>query len=107
MPKWRDHHPADGKGLIISAIRDSVRKTGKLIIAHEAVRTGGAGAEVAQSVVEGAFEYLEAPIVRVASKDLPIPVGVLQDEVYPDAALAFAQESTFPAPETVDQFVFA
>jgi acetoin:2,6-dichlorophenolindophenol oxidoreductase subunit beta len=61
----------------------SVRKTGKLIIAHEAVRTGGAGAEIAQSAVEGAFDYLEAPIVRVTSKDLPIPVGVLQDEVFP------------------------
>jgi len=62
-----------------------VRKTGKLIVAHEAVKTAGAGAEIAQSVVEGAFDYLEAPIVRVTSKDLPIPVGVLQDEVYPDA----------------------
>ena len=61
----------------------SVRKTGKLVIAHEAVRTGGAGAEIAQSAVEGAFDYLEAPIVRVTSKDLPIPVGVLQDEVFP------------------------
>ena len=72
--------PLDREGIC-----NSVRKTGKLIVAHEAVRTAGAGAEVAQSVVEGAFDYLEAPIVRVTSKDLPIPVGILQDEVYPDA----------------------
>ncbi len=71
--------PLDREGIC-----ESVRKTGKLIVAHEAVKTGGAGAEVAQSVVEGAFDYLEAPIVRVASKDLPIPVGSLQDLVYPD-----------------------
>ena len=77
----RSLSPLDREGIC-----GSVRKTGKLIIAHEAVKTGGAGAEVAQSVVEGAFEYLEAPIVRVASKDLPIPVGVLEDEVYPNAA---------------------
>jgi pyruvate dehydrogenase E1 component beta subunit len=64
-------------------ICSSVRKTGRLIIAHEAVRTCGVGAEIAQSVVEGAFEYLEAPIIRVTSKDLPIPVGLLQDEVFP------------------------
>jgi len=72
--------PLDREGVCAS-----VRKTGKLIVAHEAVKTAGAGAEIAQSVVEGAFDYLEAPIVRVTSKDLPIPVGVLQDEVYPDA----------------------
>lgn len=64
----------------------SVRKTGKLVIAHEAVRTGGPAAEVAQSVIEGAFDYLEAPIIRVTGKDLPIPVGALQEEVFPNSA---------------------
>jgi pyruvate dehydrogenase E1 component beta subunit len=73
--------PLDREGICAS-----VRKTGKLIIAHEAVRTAGPGAEIAQSVVEGAFDYLEAPIIRVTSKDLPIPVGILQEEVYPNAA---------------------
>ena len=71
--------PLDREGIC-----ESVRKTGKLIVVHEAVKTGGVGAEVAQSAVEGAFDYLEAPIMRVASKDLPIPVGDLQDLVYPD-----------------------
>jgi pyruvate dehydrogenase E1 component beta subunit len=64
----------------------SVRRTGRLVVAHEAVKTCGAGAEIAQSVVEGAFDYLQAPIMRVASKDLPIPTGTLQDAVYPHAS---------------------
>jgi pyruvate dehydrogenase E1 component beta subunit len=67
-------------------ICESVRRTGRLIIAHDAVKTAGAGAEIAQTAVEGAFDYLQAPIVRVASKDLPIPTGTLQDTVYPNAA---------------------
>ena len=73
--------PLDREGLCAS-----VRKTGRLVVAHEAVKTAGAGAEIAQSAVEGAFDYLQAPIVRVASKDLPIPTGTLQDAVYPHAA---------------------
>ena len=67
-----------------NGICESVRKTGRLVVAHEAVKTGGVGAEVAQSAVEGAFDYLQAPIVRVAAKDLPIPTGKLQDVVFPN-----------------------
>jgi pyruvate dehydrogenase E1 component beta subunit len=53
------------------------------VIVHEAVKTCGAGAEIAQSAMEGAFDYLQAPITRVTSSDLPIPTGSLQDVVYP------------------------
>ncbi len=67
-------------------ICDSVRRTGRLVVAHEAVKTCGVGAEIAQTAIEGAFDYLQAPIVRVASLDLPIPTGALQDVVYPHAA---------------------
>lgn len=73
--------PLDREGVC-----DSVKKTGRAVVAHEAVKTGGAGAEIAQSIVEGAFDYLQAPIVRVASADLPIPTGKLQDVVFPDSA---------------------
>jgi pyruvate/2-oxoglutarate/acetoin dehydrogenase E1 component len=73
--------PLDREGLC-----ESVRKTGRLVVAHEAVKTGGAGAEIAQTAMEGAFDYLQAPIVRVAAKDLPIPTGTLQDLVFPNAA---------------------
>ena len=55
------------------------------MIAHEGVKTGGVGAEIGQSVMEGAFDYLQAPILRVTSKDLPIPTGTLQDLVFPHA----------------------
>ena len=73
--------PLDRDGLCAS-----VSRTGRLVVAHEAVKTGGAGAEIAQSAVEGAFDYLQAPIARVASEDLPIPTGTLQDAVYPHSA---------------------
>lgn len=53
---------------------DSVRKTGRLVIVHEAVRRGGAGAEIAAAVAESeAFGYLQAPIVRVANPGVPVP----------------------------------
>jgi 2-oxoisovalerate dehydrogenase E1 component len=55
------------------AIVQSVRKTGKLLIAQEAVRTCGFAAEVSARIAEEAFNYLDAPIVRVAGKDCPVP----------------------------------
>ena len=73
--------PLDREGLCAS-----VRKTGRLVVAHEAVKTAGAGAEIAQSAMEGAFDFLQAPIQRVAARDLPIPTGKLQDLVFPNAA---------------------
>jgi pyruvate/2-oxoglutarate/acetoin dehydrogenase E1 component len=51
----------------------SVRKTGRLIVAHEAVKTGGFGAEVAAMVMEKAFDWLDAPVVRIAAPEVPMP----------------------------------
>ncbi|SHJ35866.1 alpha-ketoacid dehydrogenase subunit beta [Propionispora hippei] len=52
----------------------SVIKTGKLIIVHEACKRGGFGGEVAAEVMDSeAFDYLDAPIKRVAGKNVPIP----------------------------------
>jgi 2-oxoisovalerate dehydrogenase E1 component len=51
----------------------SVRKTHRLVIAHEACKKGGFGAEVAAMVTERAFDELDAPIVRVGGLDVPIP----------------------------------
>jgi pyruvate/2-oxoglutarate/acetoin dehydrogenase E1 component len=70
--------PLDREGICAS-----VRKTGRLVVAHEATKTCGVGAEIAQTAVEGAFDYLQAPIERVAAMDLPIPTGKLQDLVFP------------------------
>ena len=55
------------------AILESVAKTGRLIIAHEACKTGGFGGEIAAVVAEKGFHHLKAPIRRVASHDSPIP----------------------------------
>lgn len=51
----------------------SVRRTGRLVIVHEATRTGGFGAEVAAAVTERCFSALDAPIRRVAAADAPTP----------------------------------
>jgi len=56
-----------------ATILASVKKTGRLLIAHEACKTGGFGGEIAAVVAEKGFADLKAPIVRVASKDSPIP----------------------------------
>jgi 2-oxoisovalerate dehydrogenase E1 component beta subunit len=52
---------------------DSVKKTGRCLIAHEATRFGGYGAELAAIVQKECFYYLEAPIGRVAGWDTPYP----------------------------------
>jgi pyruvate/2-oxoglutarate/acetoin dehydrogenase E1 component len=55
------------------AILGSARKTGKVLIAHEATRSCGAGAEVAALIGEEAFEDLDAPVRRLTTPDVPIP----------------------------------
>lgn len=72
--------PLDREGIC-----QSVRKTGRAIVTHEAAKTAGPGAEIAQSIMEGAFDYLKAPITRVAACDVPIPTGKLQDHVFPSS----------------------
>ncbi|MDX9866261.1 MAG: transketolase C-terminal domain-containing protein, partial [Anaerolineaceae bacterium] len=56
------------------AIVKTVMKTGKMLIVHEACKTGGYGGELAAVIAESqAFDHLDAPIVRLAGKDIPIP----------------------------------
>ncbi len=55
------------------AIRASVRKTNKVIIAHEATLTGGIGGDIAAFISEHCFEYLDGPVKRLASLDTPVP----------------------------------
>lgn len=67
----------------MEAILESVRKTGRMIVTHDAHRTCGVGAELAQRVSEEAFTSLRAPVLRVAGEDAPIPAGPLHESVYP------------------------
>jgi len=59
--------------LDLDAILASVRKTGRVVLAHEAAKLGGPGGEVAALIAEHALDYLQAPIRRVAAPDIPIP----------------------------------
>jgi len=61
--------------LDLETILSSVNKTGRLVIAHEAVKFGGFGGEIAASVMEAAFDSLDAPIKRVGCAFTPIPWG--------------------------------
>jgi 2-oxoisovalerate dehydrogenase E1 component beta subunit len=67
-------------------VLESVRKTGKVLIVYEDNFTGGFGAEVAATIAQDAFEYLDAPIIRVASPDVPIApyAGVLEEYILPN-----------------------
>jgi 2-oxoisovalerate dehydrogenase E1 component beta subunit len=66
------------------AILASVRKTGKVLVTHEATRSCGVGAEVAALIAEDAFEDLDAPIARLTAPDVPIPFSPpLEQRVLP------------------------
>lgn len=66
---------------------ESIKKTSRLIIVEEDTRTNGWGAEIAAQIAEIGFYYLDAPIVRVASYDVPIPFApVMENFVVPSAA---------------------
>ncbi|MCW5854131.1 MAG: dehydrogenase E1 component subunit alpha/beta, partial [Anaerolineae bacterium] len=70
-----------------AAILASVRKTGRLVVAHEAVKTAGPGAEIAALVAEHALPALKAPIRRVANPGAPVPFSpALHPAVLPGAA---------------------
>ncbi len=70
--------------LDVETIAQSVRKTGRVIITHDAAKTGGVSAEISQRIMEEAFDYLNAPIVRVAGLDVPVPSGPLHPMVVPN-----------------------
>jgi pyruvate dehydrogenase E1 component beta subunit len=84
--------------LDLDPIADSVRRTGRAVVAHEAVRTGGFGAELAAELQAAAFDYLEAPIQRVGAPFMPVPLSPsLEDGYRPqseqiDAATRYAVE---------------
>ena len=60
----------------VETVVGSVKKTGRLIVAHEATKTGGFGAEIAAQISERAIDSLRAPIIRVAGFDTPFPYAL-------------------------------
>jgi acetoin:2,6-dichlorophenolindophenol oxidoreductase subunit beta len=82
--------------LDLDTVVASVRKTGRVVIAHEAVLTGGLAAELTARLQRAAFDYLDAPIERVAAPDAPVPASLhLETAFVPDrAAVAAAVRTT-------------
>ena len=64
------------------AIAATVRKTNKIIILHEHPRTAGIAGEIAACINEDAFDYLDAPITRIASADSPVPFSPALEEAF-------------------------
>jgi 2-oxoisovalerate dehydrogenase E1 component len=58
------------------AIRDAVKRTGRVLILHEDTLTGGIGGEISAWIGQHCFEYLDAPVMRCASMDTPIPFSI-------------------------------
>src|SRR3954464_971819 len=63
-------------------IADSVKKTNRVILLHEDTKTGGIAGEIAACINEDCFDYLDAPITRIASKDTPVPFSPPLEEVF-------------------------
>ena len=73
------------------AILESAARSGKVIVLHEACRTGGLGGEIAAIIAEEAFEYLDGPIVRVTAPDTPVPYSPpLEDFFLPNVEKVLA-----------------
>jgi pyruvate dehydrogenase E1 component beta subunit len=70
--------------LDLATVYESVRKTGRCVVVHEAQRTLGIGAELAASITEECFYSLEAPVARVTGYDTPYPPARVEEEYLPD-----------------------
>ena len=68
--------------LDMATIAASVKKTGRAMVVHEAPKTGGIGGEIVARIAEDLFQYLDAPIVRVAPPHTPIPFSPVLEEAY-------------------------
>jgi pyruvate dehydrogenase E1 component beta subunit len=74
--------------LDFDAIADAVARTHRVVVAHEAVRVGGVGAEIAAWIGEHCFDELDAPVLRLGAAHVPVPFApVLQEAMYPKAPM--------------------
>ncbi|MGH7248231.1 MAG: pyruvate dehydrogenase complex E1 component subunit beta, partial [Pseudomonadota bacterium] len=78
-----------------ATIIESVKKTGRLVTVEEGWKQSGVGAEIATRVMEGAFDYLDAPVTRVCGKDVPMPYAAnLEKLALPSVAEVIAAAKT-------------
>ncbi len=66
------------------AVVESVKKTGRAVVVHEATKTLGFGSEIVARINEGAFYHLEAPVERVTGWDTIIPLPSTEKQFFPD-----------------------
>jgi pyruvate dehydrogenase E1 component beta subunit len=78
--------PRTVQPLDIDTIITSVKKTNRVLVVHEAVEFGGIGAEISSQIQESAFDYLDAPVTRLAAPFAPVPFAPILENAYvPDA----------------------
>jgi 2-oxoisovalerate dehydrogenase E1 component beta subunit len=70
--------------LDLPTITDSVRRTGRVVVVHEAPTFGGLGGEIAARISEDCFYHLEAPVLRVGGYNVPYPPSRLEEDFLPD-----------------------
>ena len=70
--------------LDLTGVYDSVRRTGRCVVVHEAPSNLGLGAEIAARITEECFYSLESPVLRVTGYDTPYPAARLEEEYLPD-----------------------
>jgi pyruvate/2-oxoglutarate/acetoin dehydrogenase E1 component len=68
--------------LDLNTIVESVKRTSRLVIASDDVKSGGVGSEISAAVMESAFDYLDAPIMRVGCPEIPVPFSPSLEQMY-------------------------
>ncbi len=71
--------------LDMPTLEESLRRTGRAIVVHEAAGGGGVGGEIGQRLTESCFYHLQAPVLRVTGYDTPYPPSRIEDDYLPDA----------------------
>lgn len=77
--------------LDVDGIAESVAKTGRVAVLHEAPLTGGFGSEIVATIQQECFYSLEAPIIRITAPDTPYPLGGVEDLYIPDVDRVVAE----------------
>jgi pyruvate dehydrogenase E1 component beta subunit len=72
-------------------IGDSVKNTGRVVMVEEGPKTGGVSAEIAAGIQERFAQYLKAPIIRVASPDIPVPFSPILENAYRPSVVQIVQ----------------